>query len=71
MIKMVDSGRDVYIALPILSAYMGHKNVEGTECYIRLTQDMYPDIIKKDSLVISGLEYIVSQIVINQDDESK
>lgn len=71
MIKMVDSCRDIYIALPILSAYMGHKNVEGTECYIRLTQDMYPDIIKKDSLVISGLEYIVSQIVINQDDEGK
>lgn len=70
MSNMIKSGKDMYVALPILSAYMGHKSIEGTEHYIRLTQDMYPDIIKKDSLVISGLEYIVSQIVINQDDEN-
>lgn len=70
MSNMIKSGRDIYVALPILSAYMGHKSVGGTEHYIRLTQDMYPDIIKKDSLVISGLEYIVSQIVINQNDEN-
>lgn len=71
MSNLIDSGRDIYIALPILSAYMGHKNVKGTEHYIRLTQEMYPDVKRKDSLVISGLEYIVSKIIINQDNENK
>lgn len=48
---------------------MGHKNVSGTEHYIRLTQEMYPDIMKKDIQVTSGLEYVVSHVIVNQDDE--
>ena len=67
--KMVSSGKDSYVVLPILSAYMGHKNVSGTEHYIRLTQEMYPDIMKKDIQVTSGLEHVVSRVIINQDDE--
>ena len=67
--KMVGAGKDSYVVLPILSAYMGHKNVSGTEHYIRLTQEMYPDIMKKDIQVTSGLEYVVSHVIVNQDDE--
>ena len=29
--KMVDSGMDMYVALPILSAYLGHKTIYATE----------------------------------------
>ncbi len=32
--------------LPVLSAYLGHKDLSGTQDYLRLTVDMYPDIIK-------------------------
>ena len=33
-------------ALPVLSAYLGHKDLSGTQGYLRLTADMYPDIIR-------------------------
>lgn len=42
--RMIDSGMDLYVALPILSTYLGHKAVKSTEKYVRLTMSMYPYI---------------------------
>ena len=39
MNKLTDAGKDLYTALPIISAYLGHASVESTERYVRLTQD--------------------------------
>lgn len=39
MNRMYDEGYDLYTALPILSAYLGHSGVKSTERYIRLTED--------------------------------
>jgi len=47
MVKMSESGLDLYYSLPILSEYLGHKSLESTEKYVRLTALMYPDIVKK------------------------
>jgi len=44
--KWILAGKDMNAMLPILSAYLGHKNLNGTQNYLRLTADMYPDIIK-------------------------
>ena len=41
---MVDSGIDMYVALPILSTYLGHKTIYATERYVRLTMSLYPYI---------------------------
>lgn len=49
LINQVRKGRDMYNALPYLSAILGHKSVEGTETYIRLTKEMFPDIVNKTS----------------------
>lgn len=43
--KMVKSGVDIYCALPILSTFLGHKTIKGTEKYVRMVQEIYPDII--------------------------
>jgi integrase len=42
--QMIDSGLDMYVALPILSAYLGHKGIYATERYVRLTMSIYPYI---------------------------
>ena len=47
--QMIDSGLDMYVALPILSAYLGHKTIYATERYIRLTMQIYPHIEEKFS----------------------
>lgn len=70
MYNLVKSGRDMYVALPILSAYMGHRDTRGTEHYIRLTQEIYPDVIKEISLMDLGFENIISQIIINHNNEN-
>ena len=45
--QMVDAGMDMYVALPILSTYLGHKTIFATEGYVRLTMTMYPYIEQK------------------------
>jgi integrase len=42
--QMVDSGLDMYVALPILSTYLGHRGINSTERYVRLTMSIYPHI---------------------------
>lgn len=53
--KIVESGNDSYIALPILSKYLGHSSVEATNTYVRLTAKMYPDVIKNLELYIPNV----------------
>ena len=59
--QMIDSGLDMYVALPILSAYLGHKSIAATEKYVRLTMGIFPYIEEKfrDKLemVFEGANY--------------
>jgi integrase/recombinase XerD len=43
---MTDSGLDFYCSLPILSNYLGHQGLAATNKYVRLTAELYPDILK-------------------------
>lgn len=45
--QLSDSGLDMYVALPILSAYLGHKTIYATEKYIRLAIQIFPYIEEK------------------------
>lgn len=45
--KMVNEGRDIYCALPVLSTYLGHRGIESTEKYLRLTVEAHDSIIGK------------------------
>jgi integrase len=51
--KMVKGGVDIYCALPILSTFLGHKTIKGTEKYVRMVQEIYPDIIEMEKPVTS------------------
>jgi site-specific recombinase XerD len=53
LIKMTESGIDIYCALPVLSVFLGHKTISGTEQYVRLTQEMYPEVIKMEQSITS------------------
>lgn len=43
----VDNNYDLLTFLPILSAYLGHKDIYATEKYLHLVSDMYSDIRNK------------------------
>jgi integrase/recombinase XerD len=52
LVKIIESGNDTYVALPILSKYLGHKSVSATNGYVRLTANIYPEIIRDIDLYI-------------------
>ncbi len=45
--EMHDKGIDMYCALPVLSTYLGHSSITSTEKYLRLTAELYPEIIEQ------------------------
>jgi integrase len=53
-------GKDVNVLLPYLSAYMGHENLLGTERYLRLTLDAFPEIRKRIS---AGCSWVMPEVV--------
>lgn len=42
-----DEDRDITGLLPVLSKYLGHTSVKGTEWYLKLTAEAYPQITEK------------------------
>jgi integrase len=55
LVSMSESELDLYYALPILSTYLGHQSLDATDKYVRLTAEMYPDLIKKTSKICSSV----------------
>ena len=53
--QLADSGLDMYVALPILSAYLGHKTIYATEHYVRLTMELFPYIEERFSEKINKI----------------
>jgi integrase len=52
------NGNDLMVMLPYLSAYMGHSDFRGTQYYLRLTSDLYPEIMR---LVESMFGYVIPE----------
>lgn len=42
--KWVEEGSDITALLPYLSSYLGHKGLQETAYYLRLTADMFPQV---------------------------
>ena len=40
-------GADLDVMLPVLATYLGHQGLSGTQRYLRLTPDIFPDITAK------------------------
>lgn len=53
--KMVANGMDIYCTLPILSTYLGHRGIESTEGYLRLTEEAYSGIINSMVPLYNGV----------------
>lgn len=67
LIKLTKDGLDIYCSLPILSAFMGHRKVHSTEYYLRLTQEIYSDVLIQDSTITSGIYSVLRNAKINID----
>jgi site-specific recombinase XerD len=70
LIKLTQKGVDIYTSLPLLATFMGHKKVLDTETYVRLTQEMYPDLLKMNSEITNQV-YSCILTKLKQDYENK
>ena len=55
--------KEISNCLPYLSAYLGHEDMRGTQHYLRLTADLYPDIIKK---VDGSCSQLIPEVMSNE-----
>lgn len=46
--RMLDSGMDLYVAVPVLASYVGHVNLIDTERYIHLTEHGYDEFVHRE-----------------------
>ncbi len=56
-----EAGKDTYCCLPILSVFMGHTNIQNTEYYLRLTQEMFPAILEQDTALTASIQNVISR----------
>ena len=45
--RWVEAGTDLSVALPYLSAYLGHTGLGSTQDYLRLTAELYPALVAR------------------------
>lgn len=64
LVKMAKSGLDLYYSLPLLSTCLGHKSLKSTDRYVRLTAEMYHDLLK-DEKGICAYIFPKPDIIIN------
>ncbi|SHL58510.1 tyrosine-type recombinase/integrase [Chryseobacterium polytrichastri] len=59
--KLISLGADIHSEIPLISMFLGHKNIKSTAHYIRLTTQMFPDLIKiqsKTAFVFPDMKFI-------------
>ncbi|WPV67140.1 tyrosine-type recombinase/integrase [Chitinophaga sp. LS1] len=62
MASLAKEGKDLYYILPILSTYIGHQSIAATDRYVRMTSEMYPDLISQtDSICLYIFPHLKSQ----------
>ncbi len=57
--KWVLQSKDLNNALPYLSAYLGHEDLRGSQRYLRLTADLYPDLTSK---IENTCSYVIPEV---------
>ena len=62
--RLCEQGLDLYYSMPILMTYIGHKSLSATNRYVRLTEEMYPGILKN---VNKAYKHLFPEIELNNE----
>ena len=47
LLRWYRNGEDLDVKLPLLATYLGHQNLSGTQRYLHLTAELFPEIIAR------------------------
>ena len=59
LVRWAKEGKDINAMLPYLSAYMGHENLLGTERYLKMTVDIFPEMREHIS---AGCSWVMPEV---------
>lgn len=59
--RAVTHKSDLTNLLPVLSAYLGHESVRGTSLYLKMTAEIYPDVIEAVTKICS---YVIPEVTL-------
>jgi len=65
---MCAQGMDMYCCLPLLSTYVGHKSIYATQQYLRLTAEIYPELLKQVVQYTGGIFPDVGEAAFDETD---
>lgn len=68
LVQMSETGQDLYHSMPVLMTYIGHQSLEATNRYVRLTKEMYPNLLKK---VNEAYKYVFPEIEVDLSNENE
>ena len=71
LMKMVQSGKDPFCCLPTLTSFMGHRNVQDTEYYLHLSEELYPEMVHLERNISSGINSVISNFIRQYGDENR
>src|SRR5215510_8747150 len=55
LLRWYREGADLQARLPVLATYLGHASIEGTQDYLQMTAELYPEIAARSHAAFSDV----------------
>ena len=55
LLRWYREGADLQARLPVLATYLGHASIEGTQHYLQMTAELYPEIVSRSEAAFSDV----------------
>lgn len=53
LLRWYREGADLQARLPVLATYLGHASIDGTQDYLQMTAELYPEIVSRSDAAFS------------------
>ena len=55
LLRWYREGADLQARMPVLATYLGHTSIEGTQDYLQMTAELYPEIVSRSDAAFSDV----------------
>jgi site-specific recombinase XerD len=55
LLRWYREGADLQARLPVLATYLGHASIDGTQHYLQMTAELYPEIVSRSHAAFSDV----------------
>lgn len=55
LLRWYREGADLQARMPVLATYLGHASIDGTQDYLQMTAELYPEIVSRSDAAFSDV----------------